>query len=243
MIWHELHMLAQEKPLVVSMGAYAASGGYYISAPAKRIVAEPTTVTGSIGVIGMLPSLKPFKEKYGVSFYAVTQSDRQNLVDMGATPTAEDRRLIVSTIDQVYRTFLEKVASGRHMKVEDVDALAQGRVYTGVEALKLGLVDELGGMQSAFKAAKELAGFDVDKLYPVHRYEGERRSLTECLAKKNPGEIFKCVRGGATLSLPRHGAAGLAERAADAQARLESWLAGPPQALALWPGYLSLSVR
>jgi protease-4 len=146
MIWNDVKSLAAKKPVVVSMGAYAASGGYYISAPATHVVAEPTTITGSIGVIGMLPNFAPFKDKYGVSFHAVTGTERVALVNPGKTPTDKDRELIGQAIDDTYKTFVGKVADGRSLEISKVEALAQGRVYTGIQALKLGLVDELGGL-------------------------------------------------------------------------------------------------
>lgn len=234
MIWHDLRLLADAKPLVVSMGAVAASGGYYIAMPAKKIFAEPTTITGSIGVIGMMPSLKPFKEKYGVSFYVVTASDRKEMLSMGSKATPEDKALVEHSIDQVYHTFLQRVADGRKMEVPHVHDLAQGRVYTGGEALKLGLVDELGGLQAALNAAKELAGFDVNKLYPLMRYEGDKLDLSECLG--SPSKMMKCFGQSAAVSR--------VEELQDTAAHVQRWLglAERERALALWPGALGVKL-
>jgi ClpP class serine protease len=151
---------------------------------------------------------------------------------------------MTSTIDQVYSTFLEKVALGRKMPVSEVDARAQGRVYSGLQALDLKLVDAIGGLPDAFKAAKELAGFDVDKLYPVLHYEGDEFALHECLG--SPQQMMRCLRrGGARVALPPL-AVGLAwgqastSRAEAIAKTLERWVdAG---ALAVWPGYLSAEI-
>lgn len=244
-IWEDVRRLAEKKPVVVSMGAYAASGGYYISAPATKIIAEPTTITGSIGVIGMLPSFSAFREKYGVSFHIVTSSDRASMLSGGSRATPEDKAMLDGTIASVYETFVTKVAEGRKLDVKDVHALAQGRVYTGLEAKELKLVDELGGLQAAFVAAKDLAGFDKDKLYPVLQYEGEGTNLAECL--KNPVNMMKCLRDArGEVSLQRLlsiGTSPLTDDTARVASRVGRWIGkdGPTEPLALWPSYLSVS--
>lgn len=240
MIWHDLQELAAKKPLVVSMGPYAASGGYYISVPAKKVFAEPTTITGSIGVIGMLPSFEAFKEKYGVSFFIVTESDRRAMLNPGQKSTAFDKQLVESTIDQVYGQFLERVSKGRNLPVDRVEALAQGRVYTGLEAKELGLVDEIGGLTAAFTEAKKLAGLDPTKLYTVHRYEDDELDLAKCLG--SPGRLMRCFgSGGAhtTLSL----AAPMDEAALLRLGEtVKEWLTITKRehSLALWPAYATM---
>ena len=252
MIWHDVKALAEAKPVVVSMGAYAASGGYYIAVAARKLIAEPTTVTGSIGVIGMLPNLAAFKEKYGVSFYTVSGSDRRNLLDLGSKPTPEDRAVIDQTIDHAYGLFKKRVADGRGLKIDDVEKLAQGRVYTGLQAKELGLVDDIGGLAEAFRAAKVLAGFDPEKLYPVLRGPGGELSLSQCLSS---GRAFRrCLRrGGATApaltaKVSRAWTApegGLVELEAEAADRARAWLSPDHAgaALALWPAYLGTKWR
>lgn len=237
MIWNDVKALALVKPVVVSMGAYAASGGYYISAPASKIIAEPTTVTGSIGVIGMLPNFAPFKDKYGVSFHAVAGTDRVALVNPGAIPSEKDRELIGRSIDDTYKTFVSKVAEGRGLDVAKVEALAQGRVYTGIEALKLGLVDELGGLQIAMNKAKELGGLDPQKLYPVLHYEEEGFDLRHCLRRP-----FDClsIGTGTRLGVGPWTALQVSDQATQAVERVVRWIdlsrtEGP---LALWSGYV-----
>ena len=198
-IWREVKRLAEIKPVVVSMGNVAASGGYYISAPAAKILAESSTITGSIGVIGMLPKFTEFREKYGISFHVVTQTERQKLFSMSASSTEADRQLFGESIDSMYQEFITKVAAGRSLKVEDVDKLAQGRVYTGSQALALGLVDEIGGLQDAFQSAKKLAGLDEAGLYPVLRFEPERLSLAQCL--RSPKEFSRCLKQGSRIEV------------------------------------------
>ncbi len=190
-IWNEVRHLASQKPVVVYMGAVAASGGYYIAAPATFIVAEPTTITGSIGVIGMLPKVKESREKYGVSFHIISGSDRKTLMNPGVSISEEDHKILDATIESTYQIFLSKVAAGRKLPIEQVADLAQGRVYTGMEAREIGLVDDLGGYQSAVRQAKILGGLDPERLYPLHRYSNDELDLKSCFA--NP---LRCLNSG-----------------------------------------------
>ncbi|MBM4253177.1 MAG: signal peptide peptidase SppA [Deltaproteobacteria bacterium] len=244
MIWNDINALAATKPVIVSMGAYAASGGYYIAAPASRIYAEPTTITGSIGVIGMLPSAEAFGDKWGVNFHMVSSSDRKQLLDLGSKASAEDKALLDRNIAYVYRTFTRKVAEGRKIPVEKVEAIAQGRVYTGLQAKEIGLVDEIGGLDVALAKAKELAGFDANKLYPVLQYEGDSFSLSQCL--RGPGRMAECLRrSGSKLTAPVTRMM-ISESGPEAIAnKVARWATEPgagraDRALTLWTGYLSL---
>ena len=139
-IWNAAKRLP--KPLVVSMGQVAASGGYYIAA--TKIFAEAQTITGSIGVIGASFVAKDVDDKYGVHFHTVTQTARKRYLSLAENASAEDKRIISASIDDVYQTFITKVGEGRSKTKEQVDEMAQGRVYTGREAMALGLVDHLG---------------------------------------------------------------------------------------------------
>ena len=225
---------ATKRPLVVSMGDLAASGGYYISAPATWIVAEPTTITGSIGVIGMQLKFPQFETKYGVSFHTVNSSDRAKMLNPGSMSTPEDKAILAAAIDDVYQTFISKVAEGRDLKVEDVDRIAQGRVYTGIQAEKLDLVDELGGLPDAFRTAKELAGMDVEKLYPILRFEPDRPSLSDCL--RNPWNMMECLQYGGTHAITMApSVSGKALRGVDQLRQLTS----EDRVLAIWPGWMS----
>lgn len=190
MLWEDVRRLREVKPVVVSMGAYAASGGYYMAVPASRIIAYPSTITGSIGVIGLSVSVESFKQKYGVSIHTFSHSDRKNMLNPGSKLTEEDRNILNSQVRSTYEGFVQKVANGRKKSFNEIDALAQGRIWTGEQALEVGLVDALGTLTDAFTSAKELANLDVEKLYPILRYEGPKSSFTKCLKS---GKIFKCL--------------------------------------------------
>ncbi len=197
-ICEEVKRLNDKKPVIISMGSYAASGGYYISTPAKKIFAQPATITGSIGVISLIPAMTTLKEKLGISFHTFSESDRLSLLNPGTRLTDEDRKLFENTIKDIYDLFKARVAKGRHLSIERVEELAQGRVYTGDMAKHLGLVDELGGLGDAFTAAKIEAGLSPDELYPVYRWEPQEISLAKCL--KSPLHMRKCLQqGGATI--------------------------------------------
>ena len=157
-IWHYVEMLKKEKPVVVSMGGMAASGGYYISSGANWIVAEPTTLTGSIGIFGMFPDFSGLlTEKLGVKFDEV-KTNRHSAFGTPARPfNEEEMRYLNNYIDRGYALFRSRVAQGRKMKVEQVEKIAQGRVWLGQDALKVKLVDELGGLDKAVAKAAQLA--------------------------------------------------------------------------------------
>jgi protease-4 len=191
LIWDEVRLLADKKPVIVSMGSVAASGGYYIAAPATKILADPTTITGSIGVIAATPKLSGFKKKYGVSFHVITESERKGMLNMGSPLSPKDREILQSQADQVYNLFLSRVSAGRGMNVKRVGELAEGRVYTGVEAFRLGLVDQLGGIHEAYFLAKELGGLNPHHLYPIARYRGSEMSFMECV--RSGSSMVDCI--------------------------------------------------
>src|SRR6202795_2416982 len=158
------------KPVVVSMSSYAASGGYYISAAANQIFASPTTLTGSIGVFSVVPTFQRTLEKLGVKVdgLGTTAIAGDMRLDRALTPAT--RRILQTSVDHAYAEFLRRVADGRKKAVEDVDKIAQGRVWAGVDAQRIGLVDHLGGLKDATDAAAKLAqlgsDFDVDYIEP-----------------------------------------------------------------------------
>ena len=182
LLWQEIRRLNDDKPVVISMGTQAASGGYYLAVAGNYIFAEPSTITGSIGVVGVVPHLSNFDDEYGVSFYAITQSQRQNYYNLGTKMTDADRQQLARQLDEVYQVFLRRVSEGRAMELEDLNELSGGRVYTGRQAVDNGLVDELGGLQDALNKAKELVEIDPQTRLPLHRYR-ERFSLIECLMR------------------------------------------------------------
>lgn len=157
LIWRELEITKKEKPLVVSMGNMAASGGYYISCNADKIIAEPTTITGSIGVFGMLPNMSGLSEKLGIHVSQIG-TNKQSVGYSPYKPISEEYYDVTKEgVERVYSTFVNRVAEGRNMTFEEVDEIAQGRVWTGKEAVSNGLVDELGSLEDAIASAAELA--------------------------------------------------------------------------------------
>ena len=161
LIWREVELTKAEKPVIASMSDVAASGGYYIACNANTIFAEPTTITGSIGVFGMVPNAKElFNDKLGITFDEVMTNRNSDYMDLTKPLTPFQRSIIQKSIENVYSSFVNKVAEGRNMTFEAVDAIGQGRVWTGEQALGLGLVDQLGGLEEAIIAAAELAELD-----------------------------------------------------------------------------------
>ena len=157
-IWHSIMNLKAKKPVVVSMGGYAASGGYYISCPANYIIAEPTTITGSIGIFGMFPDFSGLlTEKLGVKFDEVKTNKHAAFGTMARPFNAEEMALLEKYIDRGYNLFRKRVADGRKQSIEQIEEIAQGRVWLGNDALKIKLVDEIGGMDKAIAKAAQLA--------------------------------------------------------------------------------------
>jgi protease-4 len=158
------------KPVVVSMSTYAASGGYYISAAANQIFASPTTLTGSIGVFSVVPTFQRTLEKLGVKVDGIGTTLRAGDMRQDRALTAATRQILQTSVDHAYAEFLRRVADGRKKPVEDVDKIAQGRVWAGVDAQRIGLVDHLGGLKDATDAAAKLAelgsDYDIDYIEP-----------------------------------------------------------------------------
>ncbi|MEL0307827.1 MAG: signal peptide peptidase SppA [Flavobacteriaceae bacterium] len=177
LIWREVEKTAKEKPVVVSISDVAASGGYYIATPATYIIAQPTSITGSIGVFGTLPNASELAEQWGVSSYTLSTHERSATYSPIRPLSDTFRAELTEGIEQTYQTFLERVASGRSMSIESVDAIAQGRVYLAPKALELGLVDEIGTLDDAINKAAELAAIDEFKLREYPRYKSDFERL------------------------------------------------------------------
>lgn len=156
-IWQHLRKLDEEKPLVCSMGQIAASGGYYIASPARRIFAHSSTLTGSIGVIGIFQSLWSQLNRMDVELYPLARGERALLGSAHSELSPEDHELIEDWLDGIYNTFLSRVAQSRKMPVEEIDKIAQGRIWSGQDALEVGLIDEIGGLDDAIQAARKMA--------------------------------------------------------------------------------------
>lgn len=180
-IWREAKLLAAEKPLIVSMSDVAASGGYYIATPARKIFAESTTITGSIGVFGLIPNAeKLLKEKIGLDFEYVGTGKHSDIGRVDRAMTGDEREYIESIIDKIYDTFLSRVAEGRNMTKEQVNEIAQGRVWTGVMAKEVGLVDEIGGLEAAIAYAAKEAEL---KEYKLREYPKAKDPFNMILSK------------------------------------------------------------
>ncbi len=174
-IWREVMLAKAVKPVVVSMGDVAASGGYLIAAPADTIVAEPTTITGSIGVFALLPYLQEFwNNKLGISFDRVSTGKYSDIGNPNRKMTPEEKQLIQNMVDTVYSSFKNKVVEGRALSPAAVDSLAQGRVYSGIQAKSLGLVDVLGSFDDAISIAAQMAGLEQGeyRITERPRYDG-----------------------------------------------------------------------
>ena len=160
-IWREVTLLKEEKPVIVSMGDYAASGGYYISCAANCIVADPTTLTGSIGIFGMFPNLENLlTDKLGLHFETVKTNRFADMGDMTRSFNDAEKAAMQNYINNGYKLFVQRCAEGRGMSVEAIEKIAEGRVWTGSMAKELGLVDELGGLDKALEIAAQKAGVE-----------------------------------------------------------------------------------
>lgn len=186
-IWYAVSELKKEKPVIVSMGDYAASGGYYISCNADTIVAEPTTLTGSIGIFGMFPNVKGLTDKIGLDF-DVVKTNQYSDFGMPNRPLNDgEKGLMQMYVNNGYDLFLTRCSEGRGISKEELDKIAQGRVWTGSTAKELGLVDELGGLDKALEIA--IAKADVDA-YTVMSYPG-KESIFETLMNTRPDNYIK----------------------------------------------------
>ncbi|MDP2877629.1 MAG: signal peptide peptidase SppA [Holophaga sp.] len=182
---------AAGKPVVVSMGYVAASGGYWISTYADRIFAQPNTITGSIGVFGTIPNIKKLANDHGITWDSV-QTAKLAAPSLSRPRTTEELARIQTLVDDIYDQFLGKVAEGRKMKKEAVGEIAQGRVWSGKAALKIGLVDEMGGLQDAINHAAKLAKIEGD--YKIDAPEAAKEPIEKLLKMLNKGEKRKLVK-------------------------------------------------
>lgn len=185
-IWRAVEELKKEKPVVVSMGNYAASGGYYIACGADWIVAEPTTLTGSIGIFGMVPNMEGLTHKIGLNFDVVKTNKFSDIGAMGRAMNNEEKALVQASVNQGYDLFIGRCAEGRDMSKEEIDKVGQGRIWTGSKALELGLVDELGGIDRALEVAIERAGIEG---YTVLGYPEKESFLTLLLNEKSDNYV------------------------------------------------------
>ena len=179
LIWREIELTKKTKPIVVSMGNYAASGGYYIACNANTIFAEANTITGSIGVFGILPNFTQLANKIGINTEQV--ETHQNAANYSPFVPIDEKfkAITLEAVEHIYKTFVTRVATGRKMTFAQVDSIAQGRVWTGTEALKIGLVDKIGGLDEAITKAASLAKI---KKYSTQNYPEYEKNFNDLLA-------------------------------------------------------------
>jgi protease-4 len=185
-IYSEVKKAAAKKKVVVSMGSIAASGGYYIASAASRIIANPGTLTGSIGVIMEIPNLEGLMSKIGIKTEVIKSGKNKDIGSMFRSMKPEERQLLQAVMDDVHEQFIRAVAAGRHMKIEDVRKIADGRVFTGEQAVKVGLVDQLGTLEDATTVAADLAGIQGE---PEVVTKKDTLSFFDILRNKFPKQI------------------------------------------------------
>ncbi len=184
-MWREVVLAKQAKPVIVSMGNVAASGGYYISCAADTIVAEPNTITGSIGVFGVLFNAQGFmNNKIGITFDTVKTNMHADIGSINRPLMASERDIIQKSVEHVYDVFITRVAEGRNLTKEQVDEIGQGRVWSGVDAKRIGLVDVLGGLETAIEIAAQKAGLENYKLLSLPK---QKDPLEELFSKGTSG--------------------------------------------------------
>jgi len=188
LIWREIELTKKIKPVVVSMGNVAASGGYYIACNANTIFAEQSTITGSIGVFGMLPNMSTLAKNIGINAEQVKTHDNASGYSLFEPIDENFKKFTLESIETIYGTFLKRVAEGRNMTTTQVDSIAQGRVWTGNDALKLGLVDKIGGLEDAIKHAATLG---KTKSYQIENYPEYEQSFEDLLNNLTGISIFQ----------------------------------------------------
>ncbi|MFC0779440.1 signal peptide peptidase SppA [Flavobacterium sp. HJSW_4] len=178
LIWREIEITKKVKPVVVSMGNYAASGGYYIACNANKIFAENNTITGSIGVFGMLPNFSPLANKLGINSEQVKTHENSANYSPFLPVDEKFKAFTLEGVETIYNTFVTHVAEGRKMTFAQVDSIAQGRVWSGTEALKIGLVDKIGGLNDAIAEAAKIAKL---KKYSTQNYPEYEKTLNDLI--------------------------------------------------------------
>lgn len=204
-IWREIEITKLSKPVYVSMGHYAASGGYYISCGAEKIVAEPLTITGSIGVFGVVPNIKKLAENWGIHSEQVGTNKNSADYSVFKGLTDHERATIQEGIEDFYKTFVTKVAEGRGMTFDQVDQIARGRVWSGTDALNNGLIDELGGLNETIAMLAKDKGFEDYKIITYPEYENSieeilsrfglaKAKITESILEEEFGEEYQLLK-------------------------------------------------
>jgi len=184
-IYEEIKKAVAKKKVIASMGSIAASGGYYIASPATKIIANPGTLTGSIGVIMEIPNVEGLMSKLGIKTEVVKSGEKKDMASVFRGIKKEERAILQKVLDNVHDQFITAVAEGRKMPYEDVKQIADGRIFTGEQALKVGLVDKLGNIEDAVQVAADLSGIKGE---PVLISKKERFSLIDLI--RGPKELI-----------------------------------------------------
>ncbi len=193
-IWREVTLAREEKPFVVSMGDLAASGGYYIACAADKIYAEPNTITGSIGVFGVIPNAKKLlNDKIGIHFDGVKTNEHSDIMEISKPLSQIEYKLIQRSIDDIYESFIGKVADGRSLRITYVDSIGQGRVWTGTDALENGLIDEIGGLDQAIAWAAEQAEIEDYRIKELPRMKNPIEELFESFSAEAQAKAIQNV--------------------------------------------------
>lgn len=188
-IWREVMLTKKVKPVVVSMGDVAASGGYYIACAATKIIASPNTITGSIGVFGVVPNMqKFFKNKLGITVDGVSTNKHSDYISAFRPMDAYEKDMTQFSVESVYQTFIKHVAEGRNMTVDQIDSIGQGRVWSGVDAKRIGLIDDFGGLEKAINIAAELAKIKDYKIMALPVQKDPLTQIIEDLMGENVSE-------------------------------------------------------
>ncbi len=203
-IWNAIGELKKEKPVVVSMGDYAASGGYYISCIADSILAQPNTLTGSIGIFGTIPNVAGLNAKIGLTYDGVKTNKLSDAITINRAFSPEERNLMQGYVDRGYELFVKRCADGRNKSTDDIKAIAEGRVWTGEDALKLGLVDKLGGINDAVKVVAQLADLQDYSIKTFPQKESFFSSLMKDFETSIVTKILKSKIGAETYQIFEH---------------------------------------
>ncbi|MBP1638223.1 MAG: signal peptide peptidase [Bacteroidetes bacterium] len=191
-IWHALAELKAQKPLIVSMGDYAASGGYYISCMADSIVAQPNTLTGSIGIFGVIPNIKGLNDKLGITYDGVKTNKMSDAISLNRAFTPEERNMMQNYVNRGYEIFVKRCADGRKKTPDQIKAIAEGRVWTGEDAKKIGLVDKIGGLNDAIVMAVKKAKLTE---YQIKTYPEKEDFMTRLMKDFNTTIETRIMKG------------------------------------------------
>ncbi len=191
-IWREVDLATKVKPVVASFGDVAASGGYYIACPATKILADPTTITGSIGVFGVIPNMKGFfNNKLGITFDGARTNANSDYIPVTHPMSPYQTEILQQEIEHIYSGFVSKVAAGRHMTKAAIDSIGQGRVWSGSDAKRIGLIDDFGGLDQAIKLASDLAHLTNYRLQILPEQKDPFQAIMDAIMDRNSSSVIE----------------------------------------------------